>query len=328
MQNESKDKIVFDIEAVLASLARKRPIFHNEADFQHALAWEIKELYACTIRLEKRLDLYSGKKSYLDIWLNVQGFIYGIELKYKIRGSKYIHEGETFSLLNQGAHDIGRYDVAKDLQRLEQMAKSEHIDEGIIIFLTNDAAYYREPVINKSTADAQFRLHEGKVLTGVMKWSQSTGAGTMKGRTEPIVLYGNYSLKWNDYKGEEESGIQLKMLLIPVQRSGLLTGNEPFHKTDESTDVIVKDSSYASGPAERARAYIREQLRIAGENGELHLDLVSGDIHRALSLQNSMPSVCQAMISVSEYRFEVLRDAPSGKTSAKKLRYWLVQNEL
>ena len=37
---ESIERVVFDVEAVLASLAAKRPVFHSEADFQFAFAWE------------------------------------------------------------------------------------------------------------------------------------------------------------------------------------------------------------------------------------------------------------------------------------------------
>ena len=29
-----------NIEEILSCLAEKRPVFHSEADFQHALAWQ------------------------------------------------------------------------------------------------------------------------------------------------------------------------------------------------------------------------------------------------------------------------------------------------
>lgn len=35
---------MFDVEAVLRDLALKRPIFHSEADFQHAVAWEVHSM--------------------------------------------------------------------------------------------------------------------------------------------------------------------------------------------------------------------------------------------------------------------------------------------
>ena len=44
------------LDQVLPALARRRPIFHSEADFQLALAWEIQTARpAAGVRLEKRL---------------------------------------------------------------------------------------------------------------------------------------------------------------------------------------------------------------------------------------------------------------------------------
>lgn len=42
-----------DLLPVIELLRQKRPIFHSEADFQFALAWEIQRLYTSTVvRLE------------------------------------------------------------------------------------------------------------------------------------------------------------------------------------------------------------------------------------------------------------------------------------
>jgi hypothetical protein len=42
------------VSAVLTALAKQRPIFHSEADFQHAIAWEIhKHLPRASVRLER-----------------------------------------------------------------------------------------------------------------------------------------------------------------------------------------------------------------------------------------------------------------------------------
>ncbi|MGM0882435.1 MAG: hypothetical protein ACQEXQ_15520 [Bacillota bacterium] len=73
-----------DIQNVLQTLAEKRPIFHNEADFQHALAWELREHYDCNIRLERRMDIDNNRRTYLDILAEVNGLKVAIELKYKM----------------------------------------------------------------------------------------------------------------------------------------------------------------------------------------------------------------------------------------------------
>jgi hypothetical protein len=205
-----------NIQSVLNSLSRKRPIFHNEADFQHALAWELREQCDCKIRLERRMDLDSKRRAYLDIWIEWNGRRIAVELKYKMSAIEHSFEDETFSLLNQGAQDIGRYDVLKDLQRLEQMVRQGLADEGHLVFLTNDASYYSNPGIEKTTADREFRIHEGRHISGTLRWSDNTGKGTMKGREEPIVLQGEYIFRWQPYSqlNDRPSGIINALVVV------------------------------------------------------------------------------------------------------------------
>lgn len=211
-----------NIQEIMDSLARMRPVFHNEADFQHALAWELRERYECKIRLEQRMEIDPKRRTYLDILLEKEGRRTAIELKYKMRAIDYMIDGEKFSLANQGAQDIGRYDVLKDLQRLEQMVNRNLADEGYLIYLTNDASYYQDPGIEKSTADREFRIHEGRVLTGVLAWSENAGEGTMKGREEAIVLEGSYEMNWRLYSQLDQSSAgSMKSLIVPVQSKAI-----------------------------------------------------------------------------------------------------------
>jgi hypothetical protein len=74
---------VIDVSKILGQLAVERPIFHSEADFQHALAWKLHEVMSeARIRLEYRP--FPGKPLYLDIWMGLQ-FAAAIELKYATR---------------------------------------------------------------------------------------------------------------------------------------------------------------------------------------------------------------------------------------------------
>ena len=69
------------IEALLASLAGSRKIFHSEADFQHALAWQIhKAGPESQVRLEVNAFPDQDRRMFLDIWLPIEGI--AIELKY------------------------------------------------------------------------------------------------------------------------------------------------------------------------------------------------------------------------------------------------------
>jgi hypothetical protein len=229
-----------DIQTIITSLSQKRPVFHNEADFQHALAWEIREYYpGSKIRLETKVH-GANTKVYLDILVHYEGRKYAIELKYKTRTFNCVVVGEEFSLNNQGAHDIGRYDVLKDLQRLEQMVAAGAADDGILIFLTNDASYYSNLGEEKQTADRDFRLHEGRSIHGQLSWGEQTGYGTMKGREEPIYLQGKYEMRWASYShvGDTSRG-EFRYLILTVQ--GVQPGAP---EARSSTSVVAVKKQY------------------------------------------------------------------------------------
>jgi hypothetical protein len=124
---------------------------------------------------------------------------YPIELKYKSKAIETIVDDEYFKLKNHGAQDIGRYDYLYDISRIERLqALDKRFVAGYAVMLTNEPAYWKQPQTNQ-TVDAAFRTHEGRMLHGSLAWADNTGLGTSKGRTEPIVLEGNYVLHWNTY---------------------------------------------------------------------------------------------------------------------------------
>jgi hypothetical protein len=189
-----------DIGAVLGALAERRPLFHSEADFQHALAWELHHrLPEAAIRLDFP-QMVSGERRYLDMWIAHEDAVLAIELKYKTRAIYVICEGENFNLLDQAAQPLGRYDFVQDIQRLERTlsVQADTRVTGWAIMLTNDSAYWQPPG-GGPTIDADFRLHEGRTLQGTLHWREGASAGTMRGREEPLELNGVYPLMWRDY---------------------------------------------------------------------------------------------------------------------------------
>jgi len=209
-------EISMDITAILHTLSQKRPIFHSEADFQHALAWEIHEaIIGSSIRLEYKPQSIKDR-IYLDLWVLDGSKKIPIELKYKTRKMKVIYNNETFELTDQGAQDLGRYDFLKDIQRVEQVIAAEESEKGYVILLTNDSAYWKFPY-RLDTVDAAFRIHEGREVTGELAWSDLAAAGTTKSRETPIQLYNTYLLNWFDYSmhGEINYG-QFRLLIVEV----------------------------------------------------------------------------------------------------------------
>jgi hypothetical protein len=204
------------IADVLVTLAVKRPIFHSEADFQHALAWEIHQrIPEAAVRLERSIA-HAGRLIYLDLWVADGPSVIAIELKYKTRPLEAIVAGESFRLLSHGAQDLGRYDFLKDIRRLEAAIVGSSRSVGYAILITNDSTYW-SPARANTSIDAAFRLSEGRSLNGTLAWGDGAGAGTTRGREQPIVLRGTYPLQWFAYSEvpAPRYGI-FRSLVVPV----------------------------------------------------------------------------------------------------------------
>jgi len=187
---------VIDVCSILNSLATRRPIFHSEADFQHEFAWELRGIDpACEVRLEVPSNREGVGTT--DLVVRRNGVVHGIELKYLKKQFKFDHPNEIFRLKSHGAPDQRRYDVLKDIQRLERFNELFR-GSSFAIVLTNDPTYWNGGVTG-NTIDADFRLNHGRVVNGELSWAKHAGAGSIKGREPTISLAGTYELRWADY---------------------------------------------------------------------------------------------------------------------------------
>src|SRR6476620_6804898 len=186
------------VPTVLAALRARRSVFHSEADFQHALAWEIHHQNPqVSVRLERPILLHD-RPIYLDLHVTEGSLLVAIELKYKTRPLDVTVDGEAFHLLGHAAQDLGRYDFLKDVQRLEAVVLDHPNTIGYAILLTNDSTYWGPPH-NAGSIDAAFRLTEGRTVHGTLAWVSSASPGTTRGREQPIVLHGTYPIHWDVY---------------------------------------------------------------------------------------------------------------------------------
>ena len=185
------------VSGALSELSTRRRIFHSEADFQHELAWSLRELVPnCKPRLEHPVPGLDNAS--FDILLNYGQWFVAIELKYLVCGLNVVEQGEVFKLKNQSARPVRRYDVFRDLARLERFVRSDPNRSGSLIVLSNDIIYWKEGQRPAGISTA-FSLRQDRHVAGRLEWAESTGAGTMKGREEPIDLAGRYSLRWAEY---------------------------------------------------------------------------------------------------------------------------------
>ena len=206
---------MLNIASLMTSLAESRKVFHSEADFQHALAWQIHEAAPRShVRLEVNASPVQDNRMVLDIWLPIDGI--AVELKYVTRKLDVDHDGEAFALRNHSAQDQRRYDFLLDIQRLEFM-RAGGCKAGYAVLLTNDSSYWKGPT-TRDTVDAAFRIHEGRTIAGESAWAERASLGTMKGREPPIRLQGSYRLRWRDFSMfTGKSYGQFRYLAVPVK---------------------------------------------------------------------------------------------------------------
>lgn len=205
---------MLDIHGVLERLAVERPVFHSEADFQHALAWRIQlEHPAAQIRLETRPE----RGIRLDLLVGLPEGRTAIELKYLIARFAGTVNGESYDLPNQGADDISRYDFIKDVSRVETFIRNGYADGGWAVALSNDQGYWgmgrkADPV------DTAFRLHEGRTLNGMLSWGPNAGAGTTRSRETGLDLSGSYTCSWRPYSDitTETKKVAFRYLAVSV----------------------------------------------------------------------------------------------------------------
>ena len=208
-----------DLLTSIHELAKARPIFHSEADFQHALAWHLHaSRVASSIRLEVPFRRNEVSAEYLDLLTVIGDDKVAVELKYKTRRLSHVHSGEAFDIQNHGAQDLGRYDFLLDVQRIERFVREGRATSGLAVLLTNDQSYW-SPATRPGTVDEMFRLNEGRVISGQLSWLSHASAGTTKGRTTPIALRGKYAASWQHYATVTSSapGAEFRVLAWPIQ---------------------------------------------------------------------------------------------------------------
>lgn len=230
------------INDVLENLAKRRPLFWSEADFQFEFAWELHKKLGeeANIYLERRFELDNDKdtrdknhnKYYVDIWVEYQDGIYPIELKYTTTVCKIDDAENPVETKEQSARDAGCYRFLWDIKRLEEIKTSLSPKEvkGYAIMLTSDAGYYKERKPKQPTLFDDFRLtHNRKIKKDTeLKWNLSRIAEDKRAdhwsRNWPkFTLKGEYILQWQDFKpiqtkpvDDKGNSVTLKYLLVEV----------------------------------------------------------------------------------------------------------------
>lgn len=206
------------LDDVLRRLAHQRPVFHSEADFHQAFAWELRTIDpTLRVRLETRPE--PGVRLDLLVTGGEGSRASAIELKYLTRAWVGEVAGERFELKSQGAQDIRAYDVVKDIVRVEKFTDLMPGCNGAVVCLANDSSFWRAPGHDRETNASAFRIYDGVRLEGPRAWGPNTGAGTSRNREEVLELRGAYELRWRDYATIPGVNGTLRVLTVEVEPS-------------------------------------------------------------------------------------------------------------
>ena len=109
-----------------------------------------------------------------------------------------------------------RYDFIKDVTRVERLVAEGHARAGAVIAITNDPGYWSQG--RRGTFDAEFRIQEGRRLTGTLRWDSETGDGTKRGREPDLRLLGEHRVVWQPYSTVGAGGYpEFRYLFLPVE---------------------------------------------------------------------------------------------------------------
>lgn len=203
-----------DLGEVMSKLSAARPVFHSEADFQHAFAWA---LHGLVPSVGVRLEVPQGGREYLDLLcLGVDGCRTAIEFKYFTRrwDGTDPNTREPFHLRGHEATDLARQGFVFDIARLERFCEAEPGMNGIALMLSNDDRLWKPAATLRPTRDQQFRIHEGRTLTGVLRW----GAEGSWFPAAQRQLTGCYPLAWRDYSAVDGQHGAFRWLAVEVRK--------------------------------------------------------------------------------------------------------------
>ena len=203
---------------IMTILAGKYSEFCSEADFQFALAWEIKKYFTekavdAEVRLECLAEVRLKKankpeRRYIDIIVRLNGELFPIELKYKLK--------------EQGRVTDNPPDMVKDIERLEKLQSCDlkvhgfsesHIKTGFAIWLTDHEGYIDKEKSKAKPTVHNYYIWDGEPITG----SYSYHDGKKKGKEKHKARIDNkYLIKWEKYEnGKDKKTLWYALISIP-----------------------------------------------------------------------------------------------------------------
>jgi hypothetical protein len=123
--------------------------------------------------------------------------------------------GEQFHLRAHAADDVARRDFVFDIARLERLCANDRtLTNGFAVMLTNHQALWKPATRSQATRDQEFRIHDGRVLAGTLRWG-TEGSYFANNQRD---LVGSYQLTWNDYTTPNGKNGEFRWLGVEICR--------------------------------------------------------------------------------------------------------------
>lgn len=195
---------------VMAKLRQDRPVFHSEADLQHGFAralWELAPKIQSRLEVRQYVPGAVGAE-YLNLLCIGPTARTAIEFKYFTAYWTGMagQPAEEYALKSHAATDLARLGFVSDIARLERFGNRPD-QNGLALLITNEAGLWTPPK-QGGTRDRDFRIHQGRTLTGQLLW----GGGDYPRNTR--VLRGSYVFNWHPHSLQEGSGGRFQYLAV------------------------------------------------------------------------------------------------------------------
>lgn len=97
-------------------------------------------------------------------------------------------------------------------------------------------------------------------------------------------------------------------------------------KSKEKSKIYTYSKDTGNPPIGKVRKYIKNIINKKTKMGLEEVKIVAGDIHRALNMENAMPTVCNAMKTLGNlYPYEIVYSPPKGYGSTLSHKYKLLK---
>lgn len=218
-----------------------------------------------------------------------------------------------------------------DTNRPEVMAANAGVIDSAkeTMLETRISSYLRENVsfacFRVDTEDERLRLEEGMIS----ELNQNPGFGPgenwlgLHSSEARISSSGLWNVQGLDGTPISEDELEKIKQLVQFGTSTDVLKNKRCRES--STPNLDGCNATLGGKktADDVRRFMDETFIKAKAEGKKNIELVSGQIHKTLGMNNRMPQICRIMYEKMKSGDEVIFSTPSGKSSTIKIRYYL-----